>query len=83
MINEMLVAQEEWLLQYKGTIAQAKESLSNGSTKKPLELLDCLWYSLDKRRTPAPTDALHGAPLQRWSFPSEQLPLSERRPSWC
>ncbi len=23
-----------------------------------------------------------GAPLQRWSFPSEQLPLSERRPSW-
>lgn len=69
MINEMLVAQEEWLLQYKGTIAQAKESLSNGSIKKPLELLNRLWYSLNRKRHLLVTDAPIGAPLQRWSIP--------------
>lgn len=31
MIDEMLVAQEEWLPQYKEAIAQAKENLSSGS----------------------------------------------------
>ena len=30
MIDEMLVAQEEWLPQYKEAIAQAKENLKNG-----------------------------------------------------
>ena len=30
MIDEMLVAQEEWLPQYKEAIAQAKKNLSDG-----------------------------------------------------